>query len=127
MRLGDEIDDPPVCRAGSMTRPGAVSDRALQSGALSPLDRLRRGVERVDDRLDLLRRRSAAAQAQAERGAQVEHRPLDRDEAREPAFVAVAEAGEDGVDLSLVVGEDLLALSCQRIELATLRVLARAG
>src|SRR5271163_2563991 len=127
MRLGDEIDDPPVCRAGSMTRPGAVSDRALQSGALSPLDRLRRGVERVGDRLDLLRRRGAAAQAQAERGAQVEHRPLDRDEAREPAFVAFAEAGEDGVDLGLVVGEDLLALPRQRIELAPLRVLARAG
>src|SRR5271166_73817 len=103
---------------------GVGSLNATPFGRSNPLDRLRRGVERVDDRLDLLRRRGAAAQAQAERGAQVEHRPLDRDEAREPALVAVAEPGENGVDLSLVVGKDLLALPRQRIELAPLRVLA---
>src|ERR1700677_3874221 len=93
------------------------------SGAL---DRLGRCVERVDDRLDLLRRCVAVAQAELKRGAQIEHRSLDRNETRE-ARVAIAEAGEDGVDLRFVVGQDFLAFRRQPVELAPLRILARLG
>src|SRR3984957_19081625 len=99
---------------------------ATGASALDAFDRLGRSVERVDDRLDLLGRCVAAAQAKLKRGAQIEHRSLDRNETRE-ARVAIAEAGEDGVDLRLVVGEDFLALRRQPIELAPLRVLAGLG
>ena len=92
------------------SRPCGMCEASRRQTASDPLDRLRRSVQRVDDRLDLLRRRGAAAQAEAKRGAEVEHRPPDRDEACEPAFVIVPEPGEDGVDLGLVVGENLLAL-----------------
>src|ERR1700678_2330401 len=91
------------------------------SGAL---DRLCRSVECVDDSLDLLRAGVAAAQAQLKRGTQIEHCSLDRDDIRE-ARVATAEAGEDGVDLGLVVGENFPALRGQPVELAPLWILAR--
>src|ERR1700722_2179771 len=99
---------------------------ATGPSALGALDRLGRRVERVDDRLDLLRAGVAAAQAQLKRGTQIEHGSLDRDDIRE-ARVAAAEAGEDGVDLGFVVGEDFLALRRQPVELSPLRVLARLG
>src|ERR1700722_16646006 len=59
------------------------------SGAL---DRLRRRVEGVDDRPDLLGRRVPAAQAQLKGGAQIEHRSLDRNETREPRALTAARA-----------------------------------
>src|SRR3984957_16423811 len=99
---------------------------ATGPSALGALDRLGRPVERVDDRLDLLRAGVAAAQAQLKRGTQIEHCSLDQDDIRE-ARVAAAEAGEDGVDLGFVIGEDLLALRRQPVELSPLRVLARLG
>src|ERR1700722_10861917 len=93
------------------------------SGAL---DRLGRRVEGVDDCLNLRRAGVAAPQAQLKRGAQIEHRSLDRDEIREARF-PIAEAGEDGVDLGFVVGENFLALRGETIELAPLWVLAGLG
>ena len=90
--------------------PFSLSIAAGSRAPSNPLDRLG-GVEGVDDGLDLLRRCGAAAEPQALRSAQVHLRPDDRAHgAAAELFVAVAEAGEDGVDLRLVVGERLLAL-----------------
>ena len=86
--------------------------------ALKAFDRFGGGVERVGDRLDHGRGPFAPADAQAHRHPQVLHRPEDRPEvALSRAFCAV-EAGEDRVDLRLVLGEEDLALGGEREQFA---------
>ena len=73
---------PQIGRSAPACNPYFPPFRGQPESPSDPLDRLGRRVQRVDDRLDLLGRRGAAAQAQPKGGAQVKHRPPDRDESR---------------------------------------------
>ena len=103
-----------LCSTGAgHTKPVAYRDAAprkarflqLRRGRLRPLDLFRRLVEGVDDRLDLLRGGGAAAQAKSGRGAQFIMARMTEPIPPRPDSLAIAKAGEDGVDLGFRVGE----------------------